>query len=263
MSWTTSPTWHKSAPAGSDESPKYRISTLSPTHLPHQPRTALWGTQKWCWSQQSTGCSAAHRTRLFVHSILMAQQQDDTEHCKWFFLTCGQARKHQSSFAHCTENERCLGATGCNVFPLILLPAVTCRSAPGEEQPVIRVCRVPSLTTNRYHQNKPQQCFPTPFLPQTTEVVITRVCCETREWPKNLEFQTKMMHKWYIYSLSFLEMPVNKAVAVEQLCRLNNSRPVCKADFLKSARHLQCRSTNGQRAKAPTWRKIKWQIKEV
>lgn len=82
---------------------------------------------------------------------------------------------------------------------------------------------------------------------------------------KNLEFQTKMMYNLYIYihSLSSLEMPVNKVVAVEQLCRLNNSRSVCKADFLKSARHLQRRSTNGQRAKAPTWRKIQWQIKEV
>lgn len=71
---------------------------------------------------------------------------------------------------------------------------------------------------------------------------------------KNLEFQTKMMYNLYIYihSLSSLEMPVNKVVAVEQLCRLNNSRSVCKADFLKSARHLQRRSTNGQRAKAPT-----------
>lgn len=55
-----------------------------------------------------------------------------------------------------------------------------------------------------------------------------------------------------MYSLSVLEMPVNKVVAVEQLSRLSNSRSVCKADFLKSERHLQCRSTNGQRAKAPT-----------
>jgi len=33
-------------------------------------------------------------------------------------------------------------------------------------------------------------------------------------------------------------MPVNKVVVVEQFSSPNNSSSVCKADFLRSARHL-------------------------
>lgn len=175
MPWTTSPIWDKSAPSGSDGSPEYRISTLPPAHLPHQPWTALWGTWNWCWVRPCTTQDQAlysqhfHGTAAGRHWIVQMFFPDMGASTKALIIICPLHRTQGI-------NEWCLGVTGCNVFPLILLPTVMCCSVPGKQQPMIQLCCATSLITNRYHLNKLQQCFPTPLLPQTTEDVITRVC---------------------------------------------------------------------------------------
>lgn len=173
---------------------------VSNTELPHQPWTALWGTWKWCWAQPSTGCSAPCRTRLFVHSIFMAQQQETLNTANVFSWHGGKHKSinHHLPTAQNTGNEWCLGVTGCNGFSLILLPSVTCCSAPGKQQPIIQLCCVTSLITNtQVPAEQTAAMLSSPIPPSNNRWCDHRGVLWDLRGPatKNLEFQIKIMYK--------------------------------------------------------------------
>lgn len=199
MSWTTSAIWHKSAPPGSDENPKYRISTESPTQSCHIHPGQVSGAPGSGAEPSQARASPHHTGPGFLFTAFSWHSSRKTLNTANGFSWHGGKHEiinHHLPTAQSTGNEWCLGATGCHGFPLILLPAVTAvlqeNSNPWLE------CAMSHLSsqTHRYQQNK---LHSNPFLPQTTGDIITRACYETWEvqWPKTWSFK----QKWYINNI--------------------------------------------------------------
>lgn len=164
---------------------------ISSTELPHQPWKASGAPGSGAEPRQAR--AALHHTgagSLFT-AFSWHSSRKTLNTANGFSWHGGKHKSinHHLPTAQSTGNEWCLGATGCHVFLIILLPSLTAvlqeNSNPWSD------CAVTSLITNTGTSRT--NCFPTPFLPQTTQDVTTTVCYETWEvqWPKTQSFKQK------------------------------------------------------------------------
>lgn len=155
MSWTPSAIWHKSAPPGADESAKHGISIGSPTQSYHINPGQLSGAPG-SGAEPSQAQAVLHHTgRGSLFTAFSWHSSRETLNTANGFSWHGgkhESINHHLPTAQNTGNEWCLALTGCNEFPLILLPTGTCCNAQGKQQTMIQLCHVTPLITNRDHR---------------------------------------------------------------------------------------------------------------